>query len=145
MRVKNFKQAMQFIVDQSNKVEIKDDELYELLILVYVGGGYTDKQRAIIAFDPEAVRNRGTLFVAKDVENGNPVGVIVVVPSSSPARVVAVEGECEIHLLAVKPQYRGNGVGKSLINEAISFAKKNGYRKVILWTQHDMTGLLKPT
>jgi GNAT superfamily N-acetyltransferase len=60
------------------------------------------------------------------------------VPPQSTAIVRAKENECEMHLLAVRPGYRGYGLGRMLVNRAIRFAEDNNWSKMILWTQRPM-------
>ncbi|WP_040952753.1 bifunctional helix-turn-helix transcriptional regulator/GNAT family N-acetyltransferase [Gorillibacterium massiliense] len=62
---------------------------------------------------------------------GEIIGSIMVVQDNEEA--------ARIRLLLVDPKARGMGLGTKLVEEALSFAKRTGYREMILWTNHVLT------
>lgn len=46
--------------------------------------------------------------------------------------------ECEMHLLGVKSEFRGLGLGKRLVEAILEHAENQNWSKMILWTQENM-------
>ncbi|MFJ3035139.1 GNAT family N-acetyltransferase [Curtobacterium pusillum] len=59
------------------------------------------------------------------------VGSVMVAPYA--------EGTAQLRVLLVTPGARGLGVATRLIDEALAFALRAGYRKVTLWTSSNLT------
>jgi len=129
---------LKFKIDSAEALKVTNDEISELLTIVYVDGGYTSKNIAEKIFEPIAVKGRGILFVSRETSSMKLAGMVIIVPPGSESIVRAKANECEMHLLGVKPAYRKHGLGKSLIANVIDFAGKNKWSKIILWTQRSM-------
>jgi DNA-binding MarR family transcriptional regulator/GNAT superfamily N-acetyltransferase len=65
--------------------------------------------------------------------DGQNVGHVFLVKHPSEPRTA------KLRLLFVEPCARGLGLGDSLVNECIRFARTAGYQKVVLWTQSILT------
>lgn len=129
---------MEFIIDRIENLDISDKELFDLLFEVYVQAGFTTTDTARSIFDPTKVKERGVLFISQESSLHEIAGMVIVVPPDSPAVVRANDNECEMHLLAVTPKFRGQGLGRALVDRALKFASDNQWCKMILWTQKPM-------
>ena len=129
---------MEFLIDQIGNLSVSDEGIFDLLSEVYVKAGFTTPQTAEIIFDPPKVKDRGILFVSREITGNEFSGMVIVVPPESKSVVRAKDNECEMHLLGVAPKYRGYGLGRELVKKAIDFAKCSNWSKMILWTQKPM-------
>jgi DNA-binding MarR family transcriptional regulator/GNAT superfamily N-acetyltransferase len=76
-------------------------------------------------FDPQ----REKAWIAE--VDGERVGSVFVVRKSATV--------AKLRLLILRPEARGLGLGGRLTDECIAFARAAGYRKLVLWTQSNLT------
>jgi DNA-binding MarR family transcriptional regulator/ribosomal protein S18 acetylase RimI-like enzyme len=89
------------------------DETFEGLVARIVGDFAADH-------DPR----REAAWIAEI--DGEPVGCVFC--------VAADETTAQLRLLLVEPTARGRGVGRRLVDECVRFARRAGYRSMVLWT-----------
>ncbi|MCQ4044579.1 GNAT family N-acetyltransferase [Streptantibioticus rubrisoli] len=92
--------------------------------------GWNEEYEALVArivadfaakHDPE----REAAWIAQF--EGEPVGCVFCVRDSAP-------DTARLRLLLVEPSARGYGIGDRLVCECVEFARKAGYRELVLWT-----------
>ena len=66
--------------------------------------------------------------------DGANVGSVFLVQARDEASGEPVAGTAQLRLLLVEPAARGLGIGRRLVDECERFARRSGYRKVVLWT-----------
>ena len=68
------------------------------------------------------------LWVAE--QGGEVAGSVFILPAAGED-----EGTAQLRMLYVEPAFRGRGIGKRLVEEAVRFSRASGYKRIILWTQ----------
>lgn len=101
-------------------------------LLYHLEQGWNGEFEALIArlyaeFETMPVNPPKSLFIAEI--GGEVAGSVYVVPAASG------NGTAQLRMLYTEPAFRGRGVGKRLVDEAIRFARASGYDRLILWTQ----------
>lgn len=65
------------------------------------------------------------------------------VPAGSLSLVRADKKTAKLRLMFLEPWARGKGIAQKLVEEAIAFARKCGYEKIMLWTQSELIAARK--
>ena len=81
--------------------------------------------RIVADFGERADSKREAAWIAE--LDGERVGCIFCTASEDP-------DIAQLRLLLVEPQARGAGVGSRLVDECLRFARRSGYRRIMLWT-----------
>ncbi|MDF3293322.1 bifunctional helix-turn-helix transcriptional regulator/GNAT family N-acetyltransferase [Streptomyces silvisoli] len=92
--------------------------------------GWNGEYEALVArivadFAAEHDPSREAAWIAQF--EGEPVGCVFCVQDSAPQTA-------RLRLLLVEPSARGHGIGDRLVRECVEFARKAGYRELVLWT-----------
>ena len=70
-------------------------------------------------------------------ERGDQIaGSVYIIPAAADEGA----GTAQLRMLYVEPAFRGQGIGRRLVQEAVRFAREAGYQRVILWTQDCLVG-----
>ena len=81
--------------------------------------------RVVADFGERVDSRRQAAWIAE--LDGERVGCIFCTASDAP-------DTAQLRLLLVEPQSRGAGVGTRLVDECLRFARRSGYRRILLWT-----------
>jgi len=95
---------------------------YNQTFEAYVAGGLSEFVRS---FSPD----RDRIWLAE--ANGRIVGSIAIVGH--------LKTDAQLRWFLVHPDYRGLGIGKGLLNDALRFCRERKYKTVFLWTTSELT------
>jgi DNA-binding MarR family transcriptional regulator/N-acetylglutamate synthase-like GNAT family acetyltransferase len=103
------------------------DESYEALVA-----------RIVADYAARADRAREAAWIAE--VDGQPAGCVFCMRKSGGGReargreLAQSDEVAQLRLLLVEPQARGMGIGDRLVAECLAFARRAGYREIVLWT-----------
>ena len=66
--------------------------------------------------------------------DGSTVGCVFLVQARDDPSGAPTDGTAQLRLLLVEPAARGLGIGARLVDECTRFARRSGYRRIVLWT-----------
>jgi DNA-binding MarR family transcriptional regulator/GNAT superfamily N-acetyltransferase len=89
------------------------DESYEALVA-----------RIVADYAARAGHKREAAWIAE--LDGQPAGCVFCMRKS--------DDVAQLRLLLVEPHARGRGIGERLVAECVAFARRTGYREIVLWT-----------
>ncbi len=114
-------------------------EVGELRLAAYHADGFLSTDSAYAPRLRElGADGSGPVLVAVDGEPGRLVGTVMLQHWPHAGHVVSGPSEAEIRALAVRPDSRGNGVGRALLAAVTDRAAGAGVRTLVLSTQPDM-------
>jgi DNA-binding MarR family transcriptional regulator/GNAT superfamily N-acetyltransferase len=70
--------------------------------------------------------------------DGANVGSVFLVQARTDATHQPIDGVAQLRMLLVEPAARGLGLGARLVDECERFARRIGYRKIVLWTNSSL-------
>jgi GNAT superfamily N-acetyltransferase len=85
--------------------------------------------RIVADYAEQAEPGRDAAWIAE--RHGRRVGCVFCVKHDEP-------GVCTLRILLVDPAARGQALGERLVHTAIEFARRAGYRRMRLWTNHPL-------
>lgn len=101
-------------------------------LLYHLEQGWNGEFEALIAriyadYEAAPASSNRSLWIAE--KGGEVAGSVFIIPAEGEADTA------QLRMLYVEPAFRGMGIGRRLVDEAIRFSRAAGYRQVMLWTQ----------
>ena len=122
------------IIEEYDENEFDGAKIRDLLISVYVDEGFTDREVGLKLFSANEVKKRGKIITALSADS-ELVGMVICCNHENPYRQVANKDETEMQLLAVKPNNRGQGIGRHLCSAFENSSVELGFSKFVLFFQ----------
>jgi ribosomal protein S18 acetylase RimI-like enzyme len=114
-------------------------EIGEIRVGAYVADGFLSPSSGYAPRLRElGTDGLGPVLVAVDDETRALIGTVMLQTWPQGGEVVKGPGEGEIRALAVRPDVRGAGAGRALLDAVIERARKVGVRHLVLLTQPEM-------
>lgn len=79
----------------------------------------------------EAAPGPKSLWVAE--QDGEVAGSVFILPAPGEP-----DNTAQLRMLYTEPAFRGCGIGRRLVDEAVRFSRASGYARIILWTQDSL-------
>ena len=114
--------------------DFSPEQLADLTAVVWLYRGQHQRFEALVAgiaaqFVAKFDARRERCWIAE--AGGKRLGAVLLVKQSPSV--------AKLRLLIVEPKARGMGLGSRLVRACVNFARAAGYRKVVLWTQSELT------
>lgn len=123
------------------------EEVARLTFAVYVDAGFVATESSYVRelLDSSSRARQAEIWVAvtssaQGKESGRLLGSVTFCPLGSPYREVARGDEGEFRMLAVSPEARGRGLGRTLIELCLRRSRELGYAGVRMSTMDQMAG-----
>ena len=91
-----------------------------------VFSNFYESKKDLGALEDWYIKDGGNFFVAEDPTTGQVIGFVGVRNEG--------DGAGRIKRMAVLPEYHRRGIGTELVGAAVSWARQNGFRSVVLTT-----------
>jgi len=118
-------------------VETDYQAIRELTYAAYVSSGHIGPTDPYVAALTDIAGRAQHLYAAE--LDGKVVGSLNIAPPGSEAAEVAYDNELEFRMLAVEPGFQGHGIGRSLVQYVIDFARAEHRTGVVITTMPSMT------
>ncbi len=105
-------------------------------LLYHLEQGWNGAFEALITtiyaeYEAAAANPPKALWIAE--QDGEVAGSVFIIPAAGEP-----EGTAQLRMLYTEPAFRGRGIGKRLVEEAVRFSRASGYKRIILWTQDSL-------
>jgi GNAT superfamily N-acetyltransferase len=113
-------------------------EVARLTVEVYVDEGFIDRDDSYVRELTDTRRRAREAEVWVAVEDGQVLGSVTFCPLGSLFREIGGDDEGEFRMLAVRPEARGRGVGRALVELCLRRATELGYAGIRMSTMDRM-------